>query len=193
LDLHSTAIRLCNDNRLATAHKEKELIKHRNKACLQFIRRVLGTIFFIGFSFAAAADRDPRPNVLLIVADDLGYADLGAFGSDIRTPNIDALASRGVTFTQFHTAPMCAPTRTMLGESVTAQFFRGRAYLRQGQWKLTALDKPFDESAFALYDLQVDPGETTDLSEKFPEKRDQLLVLWRKHRTEMDIVLPQDL
>jgi len=55
-----------------------------------------------------------RPNVLLIVADDLGYADLGAFGSDIATPNIDALAREGVLFTGFHTAPSCAPTRSML-------------------------------------------------------------------------------
>jgi arylsulfatase A-like enzyme len=55
-----------------------------------------------------------RPNILLVVADDLGYADLGAFGSEIRTPNLDALAAEGVVFTQFHTAPMCAPTRAML-------------------------------------------------------------------------------
>jgi arylsulfatase A-like enzyme len=59
----------------------------------------------------SAAD---RPNILLIIADDLGYADLGSYGGDISTPNIDALAARGVRFTQFHTAPMCAPTRAML-------------------------------------------------------------------------------
>ena len=58
--------------------------------------------------------KETRPNILLIVADDLGYADLGVYGSDIRTPNIDALARSGVLFTQFHTAPMCAPTRAML-------------------------------------------------------------------------------
>lgn len=57
---------------------------------------------------------DRRPNVLLIVADDLGYADLGSFGSPIRTPNLDALAQTGVRATQLHTAPMCAPTRAML-------------------------------------------------------------------------------
>ena len=57
---------------------------------------------------------DDRPNILLIVADDLGYADLGVYGSDIRTPNIDALATEGIIFTQFHTAPLCAPTRAML-------------------------------------------------------------------------------
>jgi arylsulfatase A-like enzyme len=57
---------------------------------------------------------DDRPNILLIVADDLGYADLGAYGSDIQTPNIDSLAARGMLFSQFHTAPSCAPTRAML-------------------------------------------------------------------------------
>lgn len=60
------------------------------------------------------AQRDERPNILLIVADDLGYADLGCFGGDIKTPSIDALASEGLRFTQFHTAPSCAPTRAML-------------------------------------------------------------------------------
>ena len=55
-----------------------------------------------------------RPNILLIVADDLGYADLGVHGSAIQTPNIDKLASTGSLFTQFHTAPLCAPTRAML-------------------------------------------------------------------------------
>ncbi len=55
-----------------------------------------------------------RPNILLIIADDLGYADLGAYGSDIRTPNIDRLAAEGIRFTRFLTAPMCAPTRAML-------------------------------------------------------------------------------
>ena len=60
-----------------------------------------------------AASVDGRPNILLIVADDLGYADLGVYGSEIETPNIDALAAGGVLFTHFHTAPMCAPTRAM--------------------------------------------------------------------------------
>ena len=60
------------------------------------------------------AAADDRPNVLLIIADDLGYADLGVHGSDIRTPNIDALAGEGLLCTGFHTAPMCAPTRAMM-------------------------------------------------------------------------------
>ena len=60
------------------------------------------------------ATAQERPNILLIVADDLGYADVGAFGSDIRTPNIDSLADRGRIFTQFHAAPLCSVTRAML-------------------------------------------------------------------------------
>lgn len=55
-----------------------------------------------------------RPNVLLIVADDLGYSDLGAFGGEINTPNLDALAMAGVRLTNFYTGPTCSPTRAML-------------------------------------------------------------------------------
>lgn len=57
---------------------------------------------------------DPRPNFLLIVADDLGFSDLGAFGGEIHTPYLDELAKQGVRFTSFHTAPTCSPTRSML-------------------------------------------------------------------------------
>ena len=55
-----------------------------------------------------------RPNILVIVADDLGYTDIGAFGGEIKTPNLDALAMAGVRLTQFYSAPTCSPTRSML-------------------------------------------------------------------------------
>lgn len=57
---------------------------------------------------------DTRPNILLIVADDLGFSDIGAFGAEIETPHLDALAFAGVRLTDFHTAPACSPTRAML-------------------------------------------------------------------------------
>lgn len=63
---------------------------------------------------ASAAQEAKRPNFLVIVADDLGWSDLGAFGGEIATPNLDALATSGVRFTGFHTAPTCSPTRSML-------------------------------------------------------------------------------
>lgn len=54
------------------------------------------------------------PNVLLIVADDLGFSDLGAFGGEIETPNLDALAFSGIRMTGFYAMPNCSPTRSML-------------------------------------------------------------------------------
>ncbi len=65
----------------------------------------------------AVAPKD-SPNFLVIVADDLGWSDIGAFGGEIATPNLDALALSGVRFTGFHTAPTCSPTRSMLMSGV---------------------------------------------------------------------------
>ena len=61
--------------------------------------------------------QDTRPNILLIVVDDLGFNDLSVFGSEIDTPNIDALANGGVLLNDFNVAPTCSPTRAMLMSS----------------------------------------------------------------------------
>mgnify|MGYP002654679180 CR=1 FL=1 len=63
---------------------------------------------------AVSYAQDQRPNILLIVADDMGYADMGAFGGDIVTPNLDELAAEGVRFTQFTASATCSPSRSML-------------------------------------------------------------------------------
>ena len=60
------------------------------------------------------ATPDERLNILLIVADDLGYSDLGPFGGEIETPNLDTLAAEGLTFTTFYVLPTCSPTRSAL-------------------------------------------------------------------------------
>ncbi len=57
---------------------------------------------------------DGRPSILLIMADDMGYTDMGSFGGEIRTPNLDELALAGVRLTNFHAGPACAQTRGML-------------------------------------------------------------------------------
>jgi arylsulfatase len=72
-------------------------------------------------------------------------------------------------------------------------FHRNQAYVRKGKWKITQLDKPFEEAGFALYDLASDPGETTDLGQQYPEKREELIKLWREQRLELGIILPGDL
>jgi arylsulfatase len=63
---------------------------------------------------AVAADTPRRPNIVIILGDDLGVSDIGAFGSEIKTPNLDSLANAGVRFTNFYTHASCSPTRSML-------------------------------------------------------------------------------
>lgn len=65
-------------------------------------------------SVAALAATPAGPNIVVLVADDWGFTDVGAFGGEIATPNIDALAQQGVRFSNFHVAASCAPTRSML-------------------------------------------------------------------------------
>ncbi len=67
-----------------------------------------------GLHDTALAQQADRPNIVIILADDMGYADMGSFGSEIPTPNLDALAQEGVRFTQFYTHATCSPTRSML-------------------------------------------------------------------------------
>ena len=76
---------------------------------------VLGVcLFWFIVGTANAAAQQPSPNILLIVVDDMGYSDIGAFGGEIETPTIDALADSGVKFTNFYVGPTCSPTRSML-------------------------------------------------------------------------------
>ena len=63
---------------------------------------------------AALGQPAPRPNIVLLVADDWGFTDVGVFGGEIDTPNLDALAKRGVRFSNFHVTASCAPTRSIL-------------------------------------------------------------------------------
>lgn len=69
---------------------------------------ILGTPTLLG------AQQSDRPNIVLILADDLGYTDISPFGSEINTPNIARLAAEGLSFTNYHTAGSCAPARAML-------------------------------------------------------------------------------
>lgn len=66
------------------------------------------------FVAPAAEAQNARPNIVLILADDVGYTDLGAYGGEARTPNIDALARRGAQFSRYYSSPLCSPSRAML-------------------------------------------------------------------------------
>jgi arylsulfatase len=73
----------------------------------------LGTSAFLS-SIGGSSTKGKKPNILLIMADDMGYSDLGCYGSEIDTPNIDRLANEGIRFTQFYNSARCCPTRASL-------------------------------------------------------------------------------
>ena len=84
---------------------------------MRLIARVVATIFIaVAIHTPQAIAQQRRPNIVVIVADDMGYADLGVYGCrDIPTPNIDALAASGIRFTDAYVSgPYCGPTRAGL-------------------------------------------------------------------------------
>ncbi len=82
---------------------------------------ILNLFFLIIFSSCAenhqnknVTEKDSRPNIVLILADDLGYSDMGCYGGEIHTPNLDYLAANGLRFTRFYNTSRCCPTRASL-------------------------------------------------------------------------------
>src|SRR6185436_12997445 len=89
---------------------------------------VLGVVLLVSFGVGAtsvlAADATPRPNILILFADDLGYSDLGCYGGEIATPNLDGLAKNGLRFTQFYNTARCWPSRAAILTGYYAQQVR---------------------------------------------------------------------
>src|SRR5262249_25624481 len=90
-------------------------------------RTFLGGMGALSLRRATSAPAASKPDVVFILADDLGYSDIGSYGSpSIRTPHIDSLATQGVTFTQcYANAPECTPTRSALMSGAYQQRFGG--------------------------------------------------------------------
>ena len=90
----------------------------------EFMKNKLSaTILLLGLALNAFAQKLPaaRPNIVLIMVDDMGYSDIGCYGSEISTPNLDKLAAGGVKFTQFYNAARCCPSRASLLTGVYPQ------------------------------------------------------------------------
>ena len=96
--------------------------------------KALATLVILSIAALSFAQNDNRPNIILILADDLGYGELGCYGQEIiETPNIDRLAAQGMRFTQHYSgAPVCAPARCILLTGKHA----GHAYIRgNDEWR----------------------------------------------------------
>lgn len=82
-------------------------MKHLAQSALVFL-------FVLCLAMAPAIAQDQRPNILIVMFDDVGFMDFGAYGGDARTPTIDALAKKGAMLSRFHSSPFCGPSRSML-------------------------------------------------------------------------------
>ncbi len=77
--------------------------------------KFISAIIFLTIHPATSQEqRAPRPNILVIITDDMGFSDIGCYGGEIHTPNIDRLAEKGIRFTQFYNSARCWPTRSSL-------------------------------------------------------------------------------
>jgi arylsulfatase len=85
-----------------------------NRASLACLTSALALLLWCGAPSAAADRPARRPNIVVVLADDLGYSDLGCYGGEIKTPNLDKLAADGLRFTQFYNCARCCPTRAAL-------------------------------------------------------------------------------
>ena len=85
------------------------------------MKPILPTLIAIILLLASCSHQSSQPNIILISADDLGWSDLGCYGSQVETPNLDKLAETGMRFTNFHNTSKCFPSRACLLTGVYAQ------------------------------------------------------------------------
>ena len=142
----------------------------RHRASLRAMgMAAMGLAFPTLISLACGVESQPPPNVVLIIADDLGYAEVGVYGQDkIRTPSIDRIAQEGIRFTQHYSgSPVCAPSRDVL----LTGLHTGHAYIRANDemgergdvWRDPDLEgqRPILEGTYTLGTLFQDAGYVT--------------------------------
>jgi len=106
---------------------------------------LLCTLGLLAWSIESAGAAAARPNIVLILADDLGYSDVGCFGGEIQTPHLDRLAARGIRFTQFYNSAKCEPTRASL---ISGQYWQDAGL---GIKKGLTMGEAMRESGYATF------------------------------------------
>ena len=148
----------------------KQIVPVRAKS----LRLSLAALPLVFTSALAAEPASQKPNIVLILTDDMGYSDIGCFGSEISTPNLDALAADGLRFTQFYNAARCCPTRASLltglyphqagiGCMVDDRGFDAyRGDLNRRSVTLAEALKPAGYRTYAVGKWHVTPGKTPE-------------------------------
>ena len=153
-----------------------------------------GNLFAISLLAFTACNTDEQtkslPNIILISADDLGWSDIGCYGSEVHTPNLDLLASEGMRFNGQSITPYEGVSLLPVfeGESAERQKpifweWRNGQAVYYNSWKIVrdGIKKPWD-----LYNLDIDPTETTNLSEINPEKVEELNKLFTEWKIKLE-------
>lgn len=135
----------------------------------------LACLFMLqGGRAATAARQDARPNILIIMSDDMGFSDIGAYGGEISTPTLDGLAANGVRFTQFYNNARCVPTRASLltglyahqaglGHMMDDRGHDGyRGDLNRQSVTIAEVLKPAGYATYAVGKWHVTPGQTAE-------------------------------
>jgi arylsulfatase A len=147
-----------------TGGKGEKIIwkNHMRAACLLLL---ILNFLSLGAQQPLLSKKDQRPNIIYIYADDLGYAELGAYGQQkIKTPNLDRIAKEGIRFTQHYTGtPVCAPARCMLmtGRHGGHSYIRGNYELGGFGDSLEGGQMPLPEGAFTIGHLMQQAGYKT--------------------------------
>lgn len=146
---------------------------------------ILSGIFLFSCQYKPKEIEITKPNIIIIMADDLGYSDIGCYGGEIQTPNLDGLAGAGVRFTQFYNASRCCPTRASL---LTGKYPHQVGLARNGQ--------TLSRNAATIAEVLKANGYHTGMAGKWHLSQTKGLenheeqLLWLSHRKDSSIFAP---
>lgn len=127
---------------------------------------MLGATALVSLSQSSCDSEVKQPNIILIMADDMGFSDIGSYGSEIHTPNLNRLAANGVKFTQFHNGARCCPSRASLLTGLYAQQ-TGVGYMVDGDWGHPSYTGDLNNQSITVAEVLKDAGYITYMSGKW--------------------------
>jgi len=124
------------------------------------------SLLYPGLAITLSLQAQPKPNIIVILADDMGYSDIGCYGGEIETPHLDQLAKEGVRFTQFYNAARCCPSRA----SLLTALYPAQAGMGHMNYKVYQ-EKPYqgylNETCVTLADILKSAGYATNMAGKW--------------------------